>query len=477
MKFKPSAIEITIGDPFKDDLLSRKDSAEVLTEFVGSLGETFVLGIDSPWGTGKTTFLKMWLQHLKNLSFPCLYFNAWENDFSDSPLVSLIGELEISIDALRLGERQEAIAFEIYEKTKKAAAALLKAALPSAIKLATAGVLDFAAIKQTDLANLAEEIANKQIEEYKADKATIADFRRVLSELVKIISDENKPGEQKPVIFIIDELDRCRPTYAVELLENVKHLFSVEGLVFVLAIDKNQLAESVKSLYGSGMDAQGYLRRFIDLDFRFPIPNIENFVNGQFMRFGISKSLATKSVGTHGDIKALRILTPRLLSLFGFSLRTQEQCFTQLAIVLRATRSNEYLYSNLLVLLICLRIAKREIYDGYVSGHLTYKDVLDFILSFPGGEQFTNTYEAFVVEAHLIYGIRDIDKRRVVVDEYRNLAHPPNPQGTEKQNVDSTKSKRAQNVVHHFQWIENYAGDMVGFLHKKIELAERFTSE
>ena len=118
MKFKPSAIEITIGDPFKDDLLSRKDSAEVLTEFVGSLGETFVLGIDSPWGTGKTTFLKMWLQHLKNLSFPCLYFNAWENDFSDSPLVSLIGELEISIDALRLGERQEAIAFEIYEKTK-----------------------------------------------------------------------------------------------------------------------------------------------------------------------------------------------------------------------------------------------------------------------------------------------------------------------------------------------------------------------
>jgi predicted AAA+ superfamily ATPase len=90
VRFKPHAIPISKDDPFKEDLLGRRERAEILTEFVGSLTEPFVLAIDSPWRTGKTTFLKMWMQHLENEGFPRLYFNAWENDFSDSPLVSLI---------------------------------------------------------------------------------------------------------------------------------------------------------------------------------------------------------------------------------------------------------------------------------------------------------------------------------------------------------------------------------------------------
>lgn len=89
IKFKPTAIEIPASEPFKNDLLARKDSAEILTEFIASLDEPFVLAVDSSWATGKTTFLKMWLQYAKNQKFQCLYFNAWENDFSDSPLVSL----------------------------------------------------------------------------------------------------------------------------------------------------------------------------------------------------------------------------------------------------------------------------------------------------------------------------------------------------------------------------------------------------
>ena len=157
MKFKPTSIQILETEPFKWDLLNREDSAKALTDFVGNLEETFVLAIDSPWGSGKTTFLKMWLQYLRNEGFHCLYFNAWENDFSDSPLVSLIGELGTGIDALRLGEKQEATAFKIYEKTKKAGAALLKTALPTAIKVATSGLVD------VDLANLAEDIEKNRL--------------------------------------------------------------------------------------------------------------------------------------------------------------------------------------------------------------------------------------------------------------------------------------------------------------------------
>ena len=74
---------------------------------------------------------------------------------------------------------------------------------------------------------------------------------------------------------MIDELDRCRPPYAVELLEVAKHLFSVDYIVFVLAVNRPELAHSIRDLYGSGFDAAGYLRRFFDIDFRLPDPERE----------------------------------------------------------------------------------------------------------------------------------------------------------------------------------------------------------
>ena len=79
--------------------------------------------------------------------------------------------------------------------------------------------------------------------------------------------------------MVIDELDRCRPSYAVELLEVVKHLFGVDRIVFVLAINRSELAHSVRALYGSGFDAENYLRRFFDVDFRLPEPERKAFID------------------------------------------------------------------------------------------------------------------------------------------------------------------------------------------------------
>src|SRR5947209_1607261 len=107
MKFKVPPVEIAAEDPFKNDALGRKESAEILTQFVSNTSTPFVLAIDSPWGTGKTTFLTMWSHLLKKEGFSCLFFNVWENDFSDSPLVALIGEMGESLKHLDLsGEKQ-----------------------------------------------------------------------------------------------------------------------------------------------------------------------------------------------------------------------------------------------------------------------------------------------------------------------------------------------------------------------------------
>nr|WP_279380268.1 P-loop NTPase fold protein [Sphingosinicella soli] len=69
-------------------------------------------------------------------------------------------------------------------------------------------------------------------------------------------------------------MDRCRPTYAVKLLEEIKHLFDVSGIVFILALHGEQLGHSVSGAYGAGFDGRAYLRRFIDREYRLAQPNL-----------------------------------------------------------------------------------------------------------------------------------------------------------------------------------------------------------
>ena len=85
-------------------------------------------------------------------------------------------------------------------------------------------------------------------------------------------------NEQRSLIVMIDELDRCRPSYAVELLEVAKHLFEADHIVFALAVNRTQLEHSIRGLYGSDFDAGGYLRRFLDVDFMLPDPDRNNFL-------------------------------------------------------------------------------------------------------------------------------------------------------------------------------------------------------
>lgn len=108
--------------------------------------------------------------------------------------------------------------------------------------------------------------------EYQSKKDNLVSFKNQLSEFVASEANE------KPVFFFIDELDRCNPHYAVKLLERVKHLFEVPNIIFVLAVNINQLQYAVQGFYGSSnIDGKEYLRRFIDIEYTLPAPNMEEY--------------------------------------------------------------------------------------------------------------------------------------------------------------------------------------------------------
>jgi hypothetical protein len=456
MKFKAPNFDIPSEDPFKNDLLERKDCANGLKEFVEHLSESFVLAIDSPWGTGKTTFLKMWMEMLTTAGIRHLYFSAWENDFSDSPLISLIAE----IGRIHNDNRKKT---EAFQKVKNIGAALFKTATPSVLKIVTSGLVDLKGIGE-EMGKVIEEVAKKKIEKYDEDKKSIIEFRKCLIDLVKESSDGQTKDSAKPVVFIIDELDRCRPHYAIELLENVKHLFNVEGLVFVLAIDKKQLAESVKSLYGNGFDANDYLKRFIDLEFTLPRGTIDIFMRSQLARFGITELIQKRNGDPQTEIMELIETLAALCSLFNFSLRTQEQCFTQIALIVRMTERNHHIFAPLLAILVCLRIQNPILFTRYTQDKASPEQVIEYIRSLASGHNL-QPYIFWTIEGHLIGGLSQDERDKEKNRHYLISSNPAGP-------VPSVREKSA--FIYKILQKIPYAGNPTLFLSKKIDFTQPF---
>lgn len=263
MNCKDIEINIVEGDAFKNDKLGRNKFANNLTKIAESFSKTgAVIAIDGEWGAGKTTFVKMWKQQLLDTDYKTVYFNAWECDFQDDPFIAIMSELSSVFNkANNKGDNLISISTRIIPRV---AGEIIKGFIKNCTGLNTE-VIDVA-IDET------AEQCKKWITDYQEQKDTIIDFRRQLSEFVASESGG------KPLIFFIDELDRCNPHFAVKLLERVKHIFEVPNIIFVLSLNINQLQYAIQGFYGSSnINGREYLRRFIDIEFTLPAPNMESY--------------------------------------------------------------------------------------------------------------------------------------------------------------------------------------------------------
>lgn len=367
MKIKCEEIIPDKDKPFSQCKLGREPYARILTEIVATYAEGFVLAINNEWGTGKTTFVRMWQQQLKNEGFQTIYFNAWENDFDNNPLVAIISELKTVTN-----EENE----KIYKSVLKKGGVLFRNIAPalakSLIKKYVVDIDDVAVGLIENATKASTEILENEIKEYSSKKQTINEFRKELEHFVKT------NGSEKPLVFIVDELDRCRPNYAVEVLEQIKHLFSVPGIVFVLSIDKNHLASAVRGFYGSEqINTDEYLRRFIDLEYSIPKPRTSDYLNFLFSEFDFGKIFSQLNAQNNMDIL---LKTAELLFIkSNATLRQQEKLFAQTRIILQTFHPNYVIFPHILFLLIFLKTMKPELFRNIQDGRLTLQELCDEI--------------------------------------------------------------------------------------------------
>lgn len=465
MIIKSREIEIPEDNPFANDVLERKESADILTEFVTSSKDPMVICIDAPWGMGKTTFLKMWKQHLKNEGIPTLYFNAWESDFSDDALLCLVGEISASIEKISKKGNESKIE-KSFDQVKNASKKLLKKGIPTAIKIATASLLDINDFSKEALANLAESIVEEQIEQYEKSKQGLLEFRKTLSNFAESISGKEN---QKPLIFIIDELDRCRPNFAIEILEKAKHFFNVQNIIFVLGADRKQLGSSIKAIYGNELNVNGYLRRFIDFDYVLSPPKKEQFVEALFEKFNFYNYFSEKKgrITQYEESQALEMFS-ELFEIFRLSLREQEQCCALLNLSIRTTPINKPLYPLFLCYLIVLKINSPDIYKSILSKDITTNQIWNYLKDQTKSFDLIDSNYGIALEAFIMSSVLSY-----IPDD---LIHKYEFTVRTSQSTDYEKD-RAQKILSRFKDFQRDGGaGVLGYLIKKIEIASRFKS-
>lgn len=207
--------------------------------------------------------------------------------------------------------------------------------------------------------------------------------KTALEELKKAISALIYESENE-VLFFVDELDRCRPDYAITYLEVIKHIFDINGAVFILAADRKQLENSAKTAFGVDLDFEEYYRKFIHREVNLPQITKQGYEKMVFnyMKFYLEKmdhrfSRLELNDNTKREISQLAYgfeLTPRqvqeIFRILGHFLSTDEKNAGNLRVI----------WGNAAILMCTLRVCQSKIFDSLGKGTLKVHAGLDFLL-------------------------------------------------------------------------------------------------
>ncbi len=106
--------------------------------------------------------------------------------------------------------------------------------------------------------------------------------------MTKLLEIINKDKDYSlPLFLVIDELDRCRPNYAIEFLEIVKHIFDIPNIIFVIATDSQQLSHAINAVYGDNFASERYLKRFFDQEYTLKTPSSYDYCYSMFKQYGL----------------------------------------------------------------------------------------------------------------------------------------------------------------------------------------------
>lgn len=411
---------------FQDDILNRKPYGQSLANLIdNSNNDSLVISINSNWGEWKSYFLHMWKNYLISEKWhKVIYFDAFKSDFLDDPFVALLWEI------LKSYESDINSLWKIKEKWRN----ILKSIIPLSWKILARLALwwDIESVdNQIEKAiegDLAQFIS-MTLEEYSNKDKSILVFKETLEKII---------AEKWKVVFIIDELDRCRPDFAVRLLERIKHFFNIKWLYFVLGINKLQLEKYIINIYWD-IDANTYLHKFIDIETILPKSLKKNSIEDHYKNF-ITKSFAdyhdvwneNLESGTQDYVKNLLLDLARPSNL---TLRDIEKIINYLALFYKSQWKDRLNLAMTTMFLIFIKLFNPELYKRFKEWRVTKEEISTFL-------KLDNINDSRYKE----YFIKELD---FIFDE----------------EID-------EDLIHNYNWVHRYNVFSISELHSRKRILE-----
>ncbi len=389
MRLTPSAPDIRPDDGFKPetDIFGYEAFGRRFANLVQNIDQPLTLLLEGPWGSGKSIFMRQWAGLLRQRGAAVIEFDAFANDHHEDAFVALAAEI-VKVARQRLDQHDSPIE-NFSEKAKKVAVALMPMAAKIAIRIGTMGlfhgeeIMDGAADVAKVLADEAANAAERAVEDY---LRTTRDERQVLDAfrdcLAKLAADIGMPPESQsdskasPLVFIIDELDRCRPPFALALLERIKHLFSVPGVTFVLVTNLEQLKAAVCGAYGQDTDAHLYLEKFYDL--RIVLPREREGYASQKSLYATHLFKKLDLNVSDRETENIRHAMVTIANIHRLSFRSMERVATHIALSVAASGKDGIKSAPLIVGLAVIRQINSGLYEKARAGILSWDDAQEF---------------------------------------------------------------------------------------------------
>ena len=265
----------------KIDILNREEFVDKLIKLAGNIAEnkaTTSFAINGMWGSGKTFVLDMFEEKLSQYQseetafdkYFIVHYNCWKYDYYEEPLVAIVAAMiDIINEKTRLWND---------EKKKAKILGILKSVGMALLSMANGNIKEKTGV---DIKKVFKVVKRGEKEgEEKYEKSNEYDvyfsFKQALDRMQKLMMELS---EEQTIVFVVDELDRCLPEYAIKVLERLHHLTeNVKNVITIISIDKNQLYSSINQIFGSNK-AEQYMKKFIKFEVALNKGNIsEKFI-------------------------------------------------------------------------------------------------------------------------------------------------------------------------------------------------------
>lgn len=403
--FELTSSDENIIETLQRNPIQRNKDLFRFVEILNSIDFSCSIALDGEWGAGKTFFVKqtktifdvnnpvfsqvkaegiksLWNTYAekKNIeleSTVSIYYDAWLNDNDVDPILSIIYEIikQTGIDYI--------------EKSNINTKELIGS-------IASGIVNHFTGVEIKEYFDACEQ--KDYLQEIKDDKEL---FQQINDFFNAVIEERGNR-----LLFLIDELDRCKPDYAVRLLERIKHYFNNERVTYVFAINSSELQHTIKRYYGQGFDATRYLDRFFDLKLSMPKPDLQSYYNligfpeSSYVIDSVIKNVIEKyHFSLRETERYFRIVKMAVYNAFHNG-KMRQACFSE-------EKADSFLATYFAPILLGARIANMDDYNRFISG----RD--GSLISDTIGEEVGRAYSTYMLQSNETFE-ENIDGKKYV---------------------------------------------------------------